>query len=218
MAENAHSDRGFKAVLALPQIYNLLSTISGNRRSLIRLGKNFINPFPGCRILDIGCGTGMILSSFPDSIGEYNGFDMNESYIEFAKNRWKDNDRYRFFCERVREATIAEKGHYDIVLATGILHHLSDSEADDLLKIAYQSLKKNGVLITYDNVYVNNQHWFAKWLISKDRGKSVRTVDGYNQLITHYFKNYEGHVLHDALYVPYTIYQTRCHKNDYTES
>jgi len=214
MVDDAHSDKGLKAVLSLPQIYNLFSMITGNKSSLIRLGKDFVNPFPGCRILDIGCGTGTILSSFPNYIGEYNGFDMNESYIEFAKKRWKGNDKYRFFCERVSEATIKEKGHYDIVLATGILHHLNDREADDLLKIAHQSLKRNGVLITYDNVYVENQHWFAKWLISKDRGQSVRTVDGYNKLITRHFKTFDGDVVHDALNVPYTIYQTRCIKND----
>lgn len=210
----AHSDIGLKAILSKPQFYNFFSSILGKKSSIIRFAQNIVNPFPGCQILDIGCGTANILSYLPDSIGEYHGFDMNQSYIEFAKKQWKNNDKYRFFCEKVSNVTITDKEHYDIVLAMGILHHLTDSEAGDLLNIAHQVLKPNGVLITYDNVYIKNQHWFAKWFISKDRGQAVRTASGYRQLAAKYFKNIEGDIVHDTLNVPYTIFIMKCIKSE----
>ncbi len=210
--ESAHSDEGLKAVLSKPQIYNLFSKIVGRKGNAGRFVQNAIKPFPGCRILDIGCGTGRILSHLPDSIGEYEGFDMSASYIEAARTQWKDRNNCSFFCQKVSDATIEVKEHYDIVLAIGVLHHLTDAEAGDLVRIAHQVLKKKGALITYDPVHEENQHWFAKWFISKDRGQSVRTVVGYRQLIATFFGNIEGDVLRDTLRIPYTIYQTRCRK------
>jgi hypothetical protein len=67
-------------------------------------------------------------------------------------------------------------------------------------------------MITWDNVYIDNQHWFAKWFISKDRGQAVRTANGYKQLVSPYFKNIESKILHDTLRVPYTIFNMKCTK------
>jgi 2-polyprenyl-3-methyl-5-hydroxy-6-metoxy-1,4-benzoquinol methylase len=153
-----------------------------------------------------------MLSYLPESIGEYTGFDMNPLYIECARNRWRNRVNCRFFCQNVEDAALLERGAYDIILAFGIVHHLNDNEATHLFNFAYHTLKLNGALITYDNVYVENQHWFAKWFISRDRGRAVRTVEGYTRLAEQYFADVEGDVLHDALRIPYTIFIMRCVK------
>ena len=210
--ESAHRDAGIKALLALPHVYELFQCLVARKRTRTELVEKGIMPFPGCRILDIGCGTGDIPTCLPKSIGKYEGFDMNPAYIESATKRWMHNDKCRFFCANVRDVTATKPKYYDIVLALGILHHLTDDEAIDLLDIAHQALRDNGVLVTYDNVYVENQHWFAKWLISRDRGKAVRTVEGYRKLIEKKFLIVDDRVLHDTLKVPYTIFQTRCIK------
>ncbi|MDH5472773.1 MAG: class I SAM-dependent methyltransferase [Gammaproteobacteria bacterium] len=210
--KSAHLDLGLKSILSKPQYYNIFSGLIGKKSNNIRFVQQYIKPFPGCKILDIGCGTSNILSYLPDSIGEYNGFDMNQSYIDYSMERWKEKNNCSFFCDRVSNASITKKGYYDIILAIGILHHLSDTEARDLLSIAHQALNNNGSLITYDNVYIDNQNRFAKWLISKDRGQAVRTVQGYKQLIGDQFSDIDEIILHDTLKVPYTIYLTRCSK------
>jgi len=210
--EPSHSEKGLSAILTHPSVYNLFTSLVEKKSFPIRLVQNYIRPFPGCRILEIGCGTANILSHLPNSIGKYTGFDMNQSYIEFAKKRWIDRANCRFSCQKVDNASILETGYYDIVLALGIVHHLSDNEATHLFNIAYQALKPNGVLITYDNVYVENQHWFAKWFISKDRGRAVRTIEGYTRLGAQYFGDIESDIIHDANRIPYTIFIMRCIK------
>src|SRR5215831_18320910 len=79
---------------------------------------------------------------------------MKKKYIESAKKRWRDRANCRFFCQKVEDAEILETEYYNIVLAFGIVHHLSDNEAAYLFNIAYQALKPGGALITYDNVWV----------------------------------------------------------------
>ncbi len=210
--ETAHHEIGFKSILSNPFFYNIFSSIIAKKGNTARFVSDFVKPFPGCKILDIGCGIGRLISDLPNDIGEYSGFDMNKCYIEFARKRWENRNYCKFFCETVSNTTITKEDYYDMVLAVGILHHLTDSEAGNLFKTAYKVLKPGGALITYDNVYIEKQHWFARWLISKDRGKAVRTVDGYRQLATQYFSNMKEEILHDTLRLPYTILQIRCVK------
>jgi SAM-dependent methyltransferase len=207
-----HNEKGLLAILARPRIYDFFGSLITKRHVRDKIVQQYIRPFPGCSILDIGCGTASILSHLPNSIGEYTGFDMNPSYIEFAKNRWRERANCSFFSKKVEDAATLEKGQYDIVLAIGIVHHLSDNEAIYLFSIAYQALNPNGVLITYDNVYVENQNWFAKWFISKDRGRTVRTAEGYRRLAAQCFMDIESDILHDLLRIPYTIFIMRCIK------
>jgi len=216
MEEPSHREKGFSAILAKPWAYNLFTNLVGKKRTRVRLVQQYVRPFPGCRILEIGCGTASILSYLPYSIGEYTGFDMNPLYIESAKKRWRDRANCRFFCQKVEDAETLETEYYDIVLAFGIVHHLSDNEAAYLFNIAYQALKPGGALITYDNVWVENQHWLAKWFIARDRGRAVRTMEGYTRLGVQYFVDIEGDILHDALRIPYTIFIMRCFKRSIT--
>src|SRR5688572_20395814 len=151
--EPSHQEKGLLSILSRPWVYDLFMNLVGKKRQRVRLVEKYIRPFPGCRILEIGCGTAWRLSYLPYSIGEYAGFDMNPLYIESARKRWRNRVNCRFFCQKVEDAAILETEYYDIVLAFGIVHHLSDKEATYLFNVAYHALKLNGALITYDNVY-----------------------------------------------------------------
>jgi len=208
----SHQDSGLHRVLNKARIYGALQNLLLRKGSRERHVRELVRPFPGCRILDIGCGPGDILAHLPDSIAEYTGFDMNPAYIDAARQRW--GARGTFHCQKVEAATLTERDTYDIVLANGIVHHLDDTEARRLFDVAWQALRRGGRLVTYDNVYIEGQHWFARWLIAHDRGKAVRTRDGYEALARGRFSRVESVMLHDTLRVPYTILVMRCTKSD----
>jgi SAM-dependent methyltransferase len=100
------------------------------------------------------------------------------------------------------------------VLATGILHHLDDRDATRLFEVARHALRPGGWLVTYDNVYIDNQNPVARWLIARDRGQAVRTQNGYEALARPLFPQIESVILHDTLRLPYTILVMRCVKAD----
>jgi SAM-dependent methyltransferase len=210
-AQSSHRDAGLHRLLGRAGVYDAIQNILLRKGTRQRYVRDYIRPFPGCRIFDIGCGPGDILAHLPDSIGEYVGFDMNPHYIEAARRRWGVRGSFR--CEKVDAATLTERDAYDIVLANGILHHLGDDEARRLFDIAHRALRAGGWLVTYDNVHIANQHWFARWLIARDRGKAVRGQEGYEALARSRFARVESTILHDTLRVPYTILIMRCTKS-----
>lgn len=210
-ARPSHHDSGLHRILNRAAAYGMLQKLLLRGGSRERYVREFVRPFEGCRVLDIGCGPADILEHLPASIGEYAGFDMNPAYIEAAQRRWGGRGRFR--CEKVDAAVAGARGHFDIVLATGIVHHLDDAEARTLFAIGRQSLRPGGRLVTYDNVYIDNQHWLARWLIAHDRGKAVRTREAYETLARGSFRQVECQILHDTLRVPYTILVMSCVKS-----
>lgn len=206
----AHHDAGLRRLLNRAGAYDALQGLLLRKESRARYVTEHVRPFPGCRILDIGCGPGTILAHLPESIGRYTGFDMNPGYIEAARRRW--GNRGIFHCQRIEAGVLPAGDPYDIVLANGILHHLDDTEAHQLFDIAWRALRPGGWLVTYDNVYLENQHWFARWLIAHDRGRAVRSREGYEALARGTFGQVESMLLHDTLRVPYTILVMRCIK------
>jgi SAM-dependent methyltransferase len=210
-ARVSHHDTGVHRILDRAGVYDALQGLLLRKGSRERYVREFIQPFPGCRILDIGCGPAAILAHLPDTLGRYTGFDMNSGYIEAARRRW--GPRGEFYCRKVEAAALPAGEAYDIVLANGIVHHLDDAEAGQLFDIARFALRPGGRLVTYDNVYLEGQHWFARWLIGRDRGRAVRTREAYEAIARSRFEQVESAVLHDTLRVPYTILVMRCIKN-----
>lgn len=190
---------GISAVLRVPMAYALFRRLVGG--NLERYVADYVKPRPHDKVLDIGCGPGDMLGALPDV--DYLGLDVSPEYIDAAKRRF--GAAGRFVCTDVGAATIADKrGEFDIVLATGVLHHLDDDRAARLFELARVALRPGGRLITYDGVYVPDQSRLARWILSQDRGRFVRTRDEYIRLATPFFSDIEHHVRHDLLRIPYT--------------
>ena len=68
-------------------------------------------------------------------------------------------------------------------------------------------MKKNSKLLTEDPIFVKNQNFIARFLISKDRGKNVREKEGYLNLINTQFKKLKFKILHQS-FIPYTWFIT----------
>lgn len=189
-----------RPILDRPFFYELFHQIVGAHDRSKLLISEYIRPQPGDRILDVGCGPGNMLPYLPEA--RYLGVDANESYIEVARKRY--GHRGEFICDRVSHQSVKDLGEFDIVLALALLHHLADDEARDLFRMGYTALRPGGRLITMDGCYTADQSAAARYLLSRDRGRFVRTQSEYLKLARERFDDVRSVLRDDALRIPYT--------------
>ena len=168
--------------------------------------RDFLKPFAGARILDIGCGTAEILRHLPLDV-DYSGFDMSRAYIDAARRA--HGARGRFVCSTVTASQSggelteeAETGGYDIAMAFGVLHHLDDGQARQVFRDARRALKPGGRLVTLDPAYIPNQTFLSRFVVSHDRGRNVRYREAYADLARESFSDIEATVLPRILRIP----------------
>lgn len=206
----SHLTRGLYRLLEYSGVYERLQSIlGGGGAARGRFVQDFVRPSSGARILDIGCGTGSLLHHLPAEV-RYVGYDLNERYIATARERY--GERGRFFCARVGEDVLEPDAVFDIVIAKAILHHLNDEEAEQLVSSAHAHVRPGGALVTIDPVYHEGQSRIARAIISRDRGRGVRTPDGYRRFLERLFTQVEGTLVTDLLVVPYSHWVMRAFK------
>jgi len=191
----------FRNVLSHPWIYTLTQWLWYRSGQQQRYVQEWIRPQPGDRILDIGCGPARLLDWLPEI--QYVGYDPNPLYIADAAARF--DGRGRFHGGRLSEICDREAGRFDIVLANGVLHHVSDEAARELLRLACQALKPKGRMITRDGCYEEGQSALARFLLRADRGRFVRTPSDYEILLRQQFDVLRSAILRDALRLPYSL-------------
>ena len=189
-----------KSILAHSALYSLFQDCIGASKFRKLLAESYVRGKSGDRVLDIGCGTGNILEHLKGL--DYHGFDMNAVYIERARKKY--GKAGQFTCGNVVTADIEPKS-FDVVLASGILHHLSDEETQSLFRLAASVLKPGGRLVTLDGCYAQNQSRIARYLISKDRGEYMRNQEEYYRLASKVFSEIKTSLRHDLLRIPYTL-------------
>jgi len=122
----------------------------------------------------------------------------------FAAAQRKFGDRVTLFRARVGHDVIPDLGKFDVVFAVGVLHHLTDDEAVALFEVAKSALRPLGHFVSVDACWAEGQSWLARAFIALDRGRFVRTADGYSTLGARVFRTCTAELRHDLLRIPYT--------------
>lgn len=199
---------GIRSILSHPLIYNFWQICLGTKKARTEYVQKYIRPSNYDKILDIGCGTADILDFLPATV-EYFGFDLNNDYIEHAKNKF--GTRGKFICKDINNFT-SGLPQFDIILANGVLHHLNNQEATKLCNSAASCLNDTGRLVTIDCCYLKKQALLARFFISKDRGQDIRTPEGYQSLAKQSFNELSFQITHNLLRIPYTHFIMECRK------
>lgn len=199
---------GIRAILSNAGVYDLFQKIMGAEDGRSTFVSRYVRARPGERLLDIGCGTAGLVSYLPGV--EYAGFDPDPGYIEAAKEKFRNRAGASFFCGIADDAALRALGKFDIVVASGVLHHLDDGQVRELAGLASRALKPGGRLVTLDPCLVEGQSPIARFLALRDRGRNVRDLEGYRTLVAPAFASVTPEVRHDLGRIPYTHLIMEC--------
>jgi len=195
--------------LKVPLLYNLLQDAIGGNALRRRFIRYHVRAKAGDKVIDIGCGPAQILPWLPEV--DYLGFDINPACIASAKRTHAGrgtfvvgNTKSLWDDSRFRDA--------DVVIALGILHHLRDNEAEHCIRFAHRALKRGGRFVCFEACWVPNQGLLSRYIMSKDRGRNIRTEQMYRQLTGDVFKNVNAWVDTKSLRIPYAMIFLECQK------
>ena len=105
--------------------------------------KNKSKPLSGIKILDIGCGGGLLSEPMSRMGANVTGIDASDKNIKIAKLHSKKNKlKINYLCSSPEKLKITKK--FDVILNMEIVEHVED--IDFFLKSCSNLLKKNGLM------------------------------------------------------------------------
>jgi len=186
-------------LITIPAVYKGLMAALGADRARQRLARELYRVPAGATVLDVGCGPGSLYPYLPAV--DYTGIDLNARHIEHAKALY--GDKPRFLVGDAASDLPGERGTFDLLLVSALLHHLDDDKASRMLKRLCELLKPGGRLVTFDNVWLERQNPIA-WALNKfDSGLNVRFAADYRRLAAGLPVSIEERLYRDLLRIPY---------------
>jgi SAM-dependent methyltransferase len=130
------------------------------------------------RVLDCGCGTAEFASLFRPEL--YLGVDVHPGYVAAARRR---HPRHRFEVADLRTWPGSEGG-FELVLVNGVLHHLDDAAALELLATARRQLAPGGTLLIIEDVHQDESGPITRLIHGLDHGHHIRDAARWNELVS----------------------------------
>lgn len=203
---------GARSILAVPWVYRLFTRVLGIEASKRWFIDDILCLREGQKLVDVGCGPADILDRLPRI--EYVGLDINDSYIQAARAKFKTRGKAKFLSGRVEDwARDPLTREADLVLTNGVLHHVDDNDARKILDFAYRALKEDGRFIFYEPCYLVWQSGISAYFMSQDRGQNIRTEQQWKELVSSIFPVVSTNIVTGVNRLGYVCMVGQCRKS-----
>lgn len=189
-------------VLSHPIVYRTFKRLVLPQGVLDRLVRDHFVVPDGGRVLDLGCGFGDYAPFFSGRC-DYLGIDHNESYIETARQMNADSPA-RFIVADVADPIVREHGPFDLIMLSGVLHHLPSRAVRELAGLIHPLMSPTGRFVAMEPVFDPDQRLSARLAIAADRGRFARDEEGYRTLLETAFARVDSSIVTGLLRIPYT--------------
>ena len=189
-------------VLSHPAVYKNFKRAVLPAGTLERLVDEHFVVDDGGSVLDLGCGFGDYAPLYADRC-RYVGIDHNESYIETAREM-NAGSPATFLVADVADPVVLDHGPYDLILMSGVLHHLPSSAVRELAELIRPLLSATGRFVAMEPVFDPDQRLTARLTIAADRGRFARDEEGYRYLLDTSFPKVDTTIVSGMLRIPYT--------------
>ena len=146
-------------------------------REIRRTIREYLPKSEDQRVLDIACGPGAFSVLFDADV--YVGVDINQRYIEYAQRQYKGT----FHVMDARHIEFSDDS-FDGVLVYGLLHHLDDDDAREVLKGVARVLKPSGRALIIEDVPSESRLNVVGHLLHRiENGHFIRSAEEYRTLM-----------------------------------
>ena len=192
---------GFRHVLTFAPMYRLAQRVIGADRVMRVFASEIARCDASSVVVDIGCGTADIRPFLTAS--RYFGVEPNPSYADAARRRVHPPDHIvnRDVSDGALRRSLPEKA--DVVMMVGVLHHLNDDTALEALMLASSLICDSGRFVSIDPVLRPEQRRISRALVTRDRGRNVRSSEEMSQLFARQFPTVKLSNRSDLLRLPY---------------
>ncbi len=160
-----------------------------NRRQLevIKLCKNFVHK--KSRVLEIGCGIGIITKALASSVGEIKGLDISDKNIQIA-SKISSAKNISFYCINIIEDNLESLKNYDFVILADVIEHIPLDRHEELFEKIWDVTNENAsVILTYPSpeyqVFLREKNPSALQII--DEVIQVNSILSSSQMNLRYF-------------------------------
>ncbi len=105
---------------------------------------------PGCRVLDLGCGTGLELEEYfalaPEA--HVTGIDLSRGMLDALRNKFPDREGLTLVCGSYFDVPLGQ--NYDAAVSVESLHHFTAERKLSLYRRLGEALKPGGYFILTD--------------------------------------------------------------------
>jgi len=160
--------------------WDVLQFLIGADKGKQQAHYEILRPFPGAKILDVGCATGNASAIFKDF--DYTGIDIDAGAIGFAAYRFRRFPNMQFLCMDLNR--LEKPADYDCIIFGSAGHHIPNDELVKLLNQFRELLQPGGVLGVFDIVRTGNESRLVRFVMSIDQGKFHKTIEEYHELFS----------------------------------
>lgn len=173
-------------LLEVPMIFELQESLCNDYGSIRKEFLEYLSK-DGLKILDIGCGTGVSASVIVDMEHQsYTGIELMSGYAAIAAKR---NPKGKVLAMDATKMDFPSHS-FDLAFFSGVWHHMDDKTVRRVLVETKRVLKTKGVLLVAEPLFTPGR-WYSNMLLKRDRGRHIRTRDGYLALVKDWYTERE---------------------------
>jgi len=114
----------------------------------------------GGKVLDAGCGLGIILDYLPPGV-EYIGVDVDPNIVASLKD---ERAGLKFYCMDIQKELPEWEGPFDAIISLAVLEHLEDPHS--FLRKCHDSLKPGGIVVITTPSRLGEK---TRWILARFR-------------------------------------------------
>src|ERR1044072_2479120 len=211
MKASPEDNSGLRTFLTNPTVYVFFQRLLGGKGVGAFLANDFWKLKGGETVVDIGCASGFVLDYMLNDV-RYYGVAISKEYIYASQKKFSERGHYLLGTAQdlLNNGGDALLKKVDLVTCNGLLHHLTDDEASEILEISKQFLRPGGRLVCLEATFLTRQTRLSKKMVNMDRGRYVRSEQQWRDLIARSFDTFSTSVVTGLIRIPYTHIVIQC--------